>query len=323
MSECDRRDFVKKSALAASAAMGARYAAGSESASPSEGIPKRALGKTGQKLSMIGFGGIVVMNAEPKHAAKVVSEAVDRGVNYFDVAPSYGNAEEILGPALEPHRDGVFLACKTGEREKQAARDELEQSLKRMRTDHFDLYQLHAITDLEKDVKVALGPGGALETIVKAREEGKIRHIGFSAHSPEAALAAMEQFDFDSILYPINVICHFQSKFDQRPLELARKKDMGILALKAMARNPWDNATGSVKRDDYGKCWYEPLTTPEEALVGLRFTLSQEGLTAALPPGEEPLWRMAVDLVPKITPMSEGDLGAAEKFASGIKPIFS
>jgi aryl-alcohol dehydrogenase-like predicted oxidoreductase len=157
-------------------------------------MERRALGKTGQELSIVGFGGIVVMNVEPPKASRLVSEAVDRGVNYFDVAPSYGNAEERLGPALAPYRDRAFLACKTGKRGKEEAAQELRQSLARMQTDHFDLYQLHALTSME-EMEQALGPGGALEAFLEARDAGLIRYIGFSAHSVETALAAMDRFD--------------------------------------------------------------------------------------------------------------------------------
>ena len=131
-------------------------------------LEKRSLGKTGEMLSMIGFGGIVVMNATPEEASAAVRHAIDNGVNYFDVAPSYGDAEVKLGPALEPYRKNVFLACKTGMRTKDEARKELEQSLKNLRTDHFDLYQHHAVTTLE-EVDTILGPGGSMETFVEAR----------------------------------------------------------------------------------------------------------------------------------------------------------
>ena len=106
------------------------------------------MGGTGEKLSVLGFGGILVMEEEPSRAADLVAEAVDRGINYFDVAPSYGNAEERLGPALAPYRGRVFLACKTGQRTRAGAEAELRQSLRNMRTDHFDLYQHHGATAL-------------------------------------------------------------------------------------------------------------------------------------------------------------------------------
>jgi len=152
---------------------------------------------------MIGFGGIVVMNEEPGAAANIVAEAVDRGINYFDVAPSYGDAQERLGPALAPYRENCFLACKTEGRMKDDSRAQLEQSLKLLKTDHVDLYQFHALTKMAELDKV-LGPGGAMETMEAAKKEGKIRYIGFSVHSVETALAALDRYNFDTVLFPLN-----------------------------------------------------------------------------------------------------------------------
>ena len=177
-----------------------KLAAGKTAGRP---IPKRQYGRTKEKLSIIGFGGMVVKDVTPKEAANFVAEAVDRGVNYFDVAPYYGNAQQRLGPALKPYRQKCFLACKTLERDAAGAAKELKESLKLLKTDYFDLYQLHALTDVE-EVEQAFGPGGAMETILKAKQDGKIRYIGFSAHSEEAAHAAMDRFDFDSILFPLS-----------------------------------------------------------------------------------------------------------------------
>lgn len=166
-------------------------------------MEKRPLGKTGITLSVVGFGGIIVMNEGIANARRLVAEAVSRGINYFDVAPSYGNAEERLGPALEPYRKSVFLACKTGERTRKKASLELHRSLRRLRTDHVDLYQLHGVTTL-KEVDQIMGAGGAMEAFLEARKRGLIRYIGFSAHSEEAALSLLDHFAFDSILFPFN-----------------------------------------------------------------------------------------------------------------------
>src|ERR1700742_5356562 len=136
----ERRDFLKQSALAAAAAATTKLA----SASPTNPIARRPLGKTGEHLSIIGFGGIVVMDEDPTQASNIVAEAVDRGVNYFDVAPSYGDAQERLGPALAPYRKNCFLACKTEGRKRDDSRAQLENSLKLLKTDHVDLYQFHA-----------------------------------------------------------------------------------------------------------------------------------------------------------------------------------
>jgi aryl-alcohol dehydrogenase-like predicted oxidoreductase len=280
------------------------------------GIEKRSLGKTGEKLSMIGFGGIVVDKATSEQAAARVKEAIDHGINYFDVAPSYGNAEEMLGPALEPYRKNVFLACKTGERTREGSRNELEQSLKYLRTDHFDLYQLHAVTSM-KDVDTIFGKGGAMETFVEAREEGKVRYLGFSAHSVEAAMALMDGFDFDSILFPFNYATWYAGNFGPQVLARAREKQMGILALKAMAWRPWEE--GEERTID--KTWYRPHTKKEEARDGLRFTLSHP-VTAAIPPGHEDLFSMALDLAQDFSPMNEKEIKAIKAKAMKTEPLF-
>jgi aryl-alcohol dehydrogenase-like predicted oxidoreductase len=280
-------------------------------------IEKRALGQTGEMLSIIGFGGIVVMNADSAEASSLVKIAIDSGINYFDVAPSYGDAEIKLGPALEPYRKGVFLACKTGKRTKTEARAELEQSLKNLRTEHFDLYQHHAVTSLE-DVDTILGKGGAMETFLEARKEGKIRFIGFSAHSVEAAMALMERFDFDTILFPFNYATWNSGNFGPQVMERAREKKMGILALKAMARGPWPQ---DADRSKYPKCWYEPLVTNEDIRMGLRFTLSHP-VTAAVPPGEAELFKIALNLRNELKPLKKADIAAIkEKAAAGV-PLF-
>jgi aryl-alcohol dehydrogenase-like predicted oxidoreductase len=179
--DMERRDFFKTAIIAGSSIWADKVFSMSR---PSDNnikttFPKRSLGKTGQELSIIGFGGIVVMNTEPEHAKKIVAEYVEKGINYFDVAPSYGDAELKLGPAIKPYRDRIFLACKTGKRDRAGAKDELDNSLKRLETDHIDLYQLHAITDVEKDVKAALSKEGAIQTFIEARKAGIIKYIGF------------------------------------------------------------------------------------------------------------------------------------------------
>lgn len=279
-------------------------------------IEKRSLGKTGEKLSMIGFGGIVVMNATAEESASRVKEAIDYGINYFDVAPSYGNAEQMLGPALKPYRKNVFLACKTGERKKEGARRELEQSLKNLQTDHFDLYQLHAVTSLE-DVETIFDKGGAMETFLEAREEGKVRFLGFSAHSVEAAMALMDGFDFDTILFPFNFATWYAGNFGPQVMEKAKSKGMGILALKAMAWRPWEEG----EERTIEKAWYKPLP-PEEANQGLRFTLSHP-VTAAIPPGDENLFSLALKLAADFKPMKQKEITAIKERGMKTQPLFT
>lgn len=313
----DRRDFLVKGSAASLLACFPASLAGIERTAEAGRLERRALGRTGERLSILGFGGIVVMNASTRDAADRVAEAVHYGVNYFDVAPSYGNAEQMLGPALEPHRKGVFLACKTTERSRDGAQRELDNSLRAMRTDHFDLYQLHAVTTKE-DVEKIFAPSGALETFVAARKAGKVRFLGFSAHSVEAALALIGRFDFDTILFPTNFGTWHAGSFGPQVLETARAKGMGILALKAMARGPWPK---DAKRDQYPKCWYEPLAAPEDAMMGLRFTLSHP-VTAAIPPGDEKLFAQALALAMRFTPLKEDEARAIKEKALAGTPLF-
>jgi len=279
-------------------------------------MQKRPYGTTGEQLSIIGFGGIVVSKTEPSEAAQLVANAVDRGVNYFDVAPSYGNAEERLGPALEPHRKNAFLACKTGKRDGASARAELENSLKQLRTDHFDLYQLHGMTTQE-DFDQATAPGGALEEFVKARKEGLVRHIGFSAHSSETALALLDHFNFDSVLFPVNWVNYFQANFGPEVVARAEEKGAARLALKAMARS------ALAEGDDrpYAKCWYAPIDDRELATLAIRFSLSQP-ITAAIPPGEAKLFQMALDIAEDFAPITDEEVAVLKEKAKENAPLF-
>ncbi len=170
------------------------------------------------------------MNETTGEASNIVAEAVDRGINYFDVAPSYGNAQERLGPALAPYRAKSFLACKTEGRSKEDSRKQLEESppppLTLLKTDHVDLYQFHALTKMAELDRV-LGPGGAMETMEAAKKEGKIRFIGFSVHSQETAMAAMERYNFDTVLFPLNWVLYTQAEFGPQILKKAQEKGDG------------------------------------------------------------------------------------------------
>jgi predicted aldo/keto reductase-like oxidoreductase len=309
-----RRVFIM-AGLAGGAALSA-FSCMKRAKSRNEPLPRRSLGRTGESLSIIGFGGIVVMDEEPRTAARMVADAVEHGVNYFDVAPSYGNAQEKLGPALEPFRKNCFLACKTTEREKAGAEKELNESLKILRTDHVDLYQLHAISSLE-DVEKAFGPGGAMEVFLKARQEGKTRFLGFSAHSEEAAFAAMDRFAFDTILFPVNFACWFGGNFGPQVLARAGEKGMGILALKAMAHS----AVREGESKPYKKCWYRPIEDFQLQALALRFTLSQ-GVTAAIPPGEPGFFQRALEIARDATPITEKEIALLANRAKTVEPVF-
>jgi aryl-alcohol dehydrogenase-like predicted oxidoreductase len=280
-------------------------------------LEKRTLGRTGLKLSILGFGGIVVMNATPEQSSERVKAAIDRGINFFDVAPSYGDAEEKLGPALKPYRKDIVLACKTGVRDKAGARRELEASLKKLETDYFDLYQLHAVTELE-DVDRIFAPNGAMEMILEAKDEGLIKHIGFSAHSVEAAMALMDRFNFDTIMFPFSASSWYAGNFGPKVMQRAHEKEMGILALKAMAKGHWREGA----ERNIPKAWYEPMTDPDEARLGLRFALSHP-ITLALPPGNEDLFEMAMRIMPEFEPLTNNEIERIKREAAQHIPLFT
>jgi len=280
-------------------------------------LPRRKLGKTGEELSVIGFGGILVMDETADESANRVARAIDLGCNYFDVAPTYGNAEDMLGPAFEPYRKNCFLACKTHERSAENAEKEINESLKKLRTDYFDLYQLHALSSAE-EVETCFDPGGAMEPIIKAKEAGKIRFLGFSAHSQEAALLAMERFDFDTILFPVNFVCWHNGNFGPAALAKAKEKGMGILALKGMALTTIPEG----KEKPYGKCWYVPIEDETLSSLSLRYTLSL-GITAAIPPGEYKFWTRAINIVQGGVEISDTEKDELMKYLPGMNPLFT
>ena len=303
-----RRNFIK-AGLASSVVLPHLHAGTS--------VPKRPYNKS-VNLSVVGFGGIILMGMEQDASNRIVAEVVERGVNYFDVAPSYGDgeAEEKLGKALAPYRKDVFLACKCERRDGPGARGQLETSLKRLGTDHVDLYQFHAVAS-QKDVDEILAPNGAGELFRKARQEGKVRNLGFSAHNAEAALRLMDHFEFDSILFPVNYVTWSQGNFGPQMMAKAKEKGIARLALKAMALTKWKAGEAHTNP----KAWYRPIDDPALARQALRFTLSED-VTAAIPPGDEAHFRIALDAAPAFQPLSAPERSQLLASAKGVTPIF-
>jgi aryl-alcohol dehydrogenase-like predicted oxidoreductase len=271
---------------------------------------------------VIAFGGIVVCGLDQKESDRRVAEAFERGVNYYDCAPSYfnGEAETKLGLSLRPYRNRVFLAEKTGKRDAVGAQAELEQTLRRFNTDHVDLYQFHAVGSME-DVDRILAPGGAAETFLKAKKEGKARHLGFSAHHAPAALRLMDALELDSVLFPVNVNAWENGGFGPQILAKAKAKGMARLALKALAFGQWPAA---LKREErkYPKCWYQPIDNREMARLALRFTLNQD-VTAAVPPGDERIFDLAMELASQPLPKLQAEeLARIKSQISALEPVF-
>ena len=304
-----RREFLKSAAatgLATQVVLGAQGE-----------LPKRTY-KDDVRLSTIGFGGIIMMGQEQPKANKIVAEAVGRGLNYFDIAPSYGDgeAEEKLGIALQAYRKNVFLACKAERRDAEGARAQLQTSLKRLKADHFDLYQFHAVKTPE-EAKQIMGPGGAGEVFTKAKRDGVVRYIGFSAHGVEAAKILMEGMQLDSVLFPVNYVNYAEGDFGPQILAEAKNRGLARLALKSLALTTWKPGEGKT----YAKCWYRPIEDRTTAEKALRFTLSED-VTAAIPPGYEKFLRMAMDFASQFKPLSPTERQELMASAKGLTPIF-
>lgn len=316
-----RREFIKTTLPVAASLVSGYWSQVEAAVGRSDKQMPQRLYKDNVHLSIIGFGGIVLVGQSQQDGNNEVARAFDRGINYYDVAPSYGKgeAEEKLGPALKPYRDKVFLACKTQKRDAAGARQELENSLRKLKTDHFDLYQLHAMRKAE-DVEKVFGPGGAMELFLKAREEGKVRYLGFSAHDEEVGLELLERFSFDSVLFPVNYVCFAVNGWGRRLLARAKEKNAARLALKALAYTPWENKDDR-QGSDHTKCWYRPIDDVEKVRAALRFTLSED-VTSAIPPGSEQIYRLAETMGAEFKPLRPNERKDLMASAASLTPLF-
>jgi aryl-alcohol dehydrogenase-like predicted oxidoreductase len=313
----NRRDFLK-AAAASSAAM----ALGPAWAAPGDNAAKlaRRKYKDDVAISIIGFPGLAVRQVPQEQANRAVAEAFEKGVNYYDVAPEYGNAQDILGPALQPYRKDCFLACKTAQRSAERAATDLKRSLELLKTDHIDLYQLHHIRYVDKDVDAAFAKGGAMETIIEAKKAGTIRYVGFTAHTTEAALAAMGRYEFDSVLFPVNFTSWHAGGFGQKILAAAKEHSVVRLSMKTLCRQDWPKDAAAEKKK-YSRCWYQPVTDMHEQDLAVRWTLSQD-VSAAMPPADLEFFQAAVRVGLKYTPVTEKENEELVALAKTLSPLF-
>jgi len=245
----------------------------------------RRFGRTGHLSTVAIFGTAALYNGTPEMTDRAMEQILAAGVNHIDIAPGYGKAEDLMGSWIEKTREQFFLGCKTQLRTKDEAAAELRRSLEKLHTDKFDLHQLHAVTSFDELDQVT-GPGGALEALIDARDEGLTDYIGITGHgnqSPAVFLEALRRFDFDTVLFPINFVQFGISEYRQNALELLRvcqEKDVGVMIIKAVARRPWG------EQEHTYDCWYEPFDAPEIIQKGVNFSLSQPGVTGLCTTGD-------------------------------------
>lgn len=188
----------------------------------------RILGKTGLEVSEVGFGAIPIIRLSQDEAVRVLRRALDRGITLFDTAHLYVDSEEKIGEAFEGMRHRVVLATKTIKRNRQGAQEDLELSLRRLRTDYLDLYQLHQVSQ-ETDLETITGPNGALEAVVRAQKKGHIRHLGVTSHSLEMAIKLVQTGLFSTVQFPFNFI---ETEAAEALHPLAQERGLGVLAMK-------------------------------------------------------------------------------------------
>jgi len=279
------------------------------------------LGRTGLLVTPVVYGAIIHKNETQENANALVATAIDRGVNYFDVAPSYQDAEVLLGPALEPYRRSVHLACKTGARTADGARRELLASLKNLRTDYFDVYQFHALTT-DQDLKTIFAPDGAMETFQWAKKEGLIRNIGFSAHSEKIALRAMDLYDFDTVLFPMYWAMGLNTGWGDQIAERIRQTGAGLLAMKTLILRSWLPD----EEKTYPKSWCKPISGDDQlAIAAMKYGLAK-GAATLVPPGNSEHFQFMLDHIDECLaqPLNDRDLALLREQAEKVKdyPIF-
>lgn len=236
-------------------------------------IPRREFGRTGHHSTRIIFGSWALSNASQKEADCVLALLREHGVNHIDTAPMYGNAEKLIGPWMDEHRDDFFIATKTRSRSRQGALSNLRRSLDRLHVGCIDLWQMHGLTN-PKGWEKAMGPGGTLGAFIEARDEGLVRYLGVTGHGirvPALHQQSLERFDFDSILLPYNYLqmqnLRFAADFDEL-IKLCNEDNVAIQTTKSIAR--WPCRGGSKTHNTY---FYEPLETQNAIDMSMHWSM--------------------------------------------------
>ncbi len=263
-------------------------------------IPTRPLGKTGVAVTILGLGGEGILRTwgREREAAPVIERALDLGVTYCDTAPAYSASQDYYGAVLRERRRGLFLASKTHDRSRDGSLRLLDESLKRLRTDHLDLWQLHDLNEVE-ELDAIFGPQGAIHALEQARREGRVRFLGVTGHyDPAVLVEALRRYPFDTVLAALNAADRTRLSFIVRLLPAAVERQLGIIGMKVLAR-------GRLLRPD-------GVSTVAQAL---RYVLSLPVSTAIVGCGTSGEVEEAVRIAQEFTPMPPEEMARLEALA--------
>ncbi|GAK55236.1 aldo/keto reductase [Candidatus Vecturithrix granuli] len=240
-------------------------------------ITTQAFGRTGHLSTRTLFGAAALSQVTQDEADRTLDLLLHYGVNHIDTAASYGDAELRIGPWMKAHRHTFFLATKTEKRTYQEAKEELQRSLERLRVDSVDLWQMHVLVKPE-EWEIAMGPGGALEAFLEAREQGLTRFLGVTGHgltAPAMHLRSLERFDFDSVLFPYNYVLMQNPQYAadvEKLLKVCQEKQVAVQTIKSLTRGPWG------EKEQTRATWYEPLEDQRDIDLAVHWVLSRSQL---------------------------------------------
>lgn len=281
----------------------------------------RRFGRTGHMSTVAIFGAAAFYEISQEDADKTMEQVIEAGINHIDVAPSYGQAELRIGPWMPRERGRFFLGCKTMERTKEGAWKEMQESLKRLQTDAFDLYQAHAVTTMEELDAITM-KGGALEAFEQARREGLTRFLGITGHgvnAPQIYLEALRRFDFDSVLFPLNFVQMANPeyrRYAEELIETCKAKDVGTMVIKTITKAPWG------ERQHTATTWYEPFDKMDEIQKGVNFALSYD-VTGLCTVGDTRILPLVLQACENFTRLHPDQLEEVIKSGAHYDPLFA
>ena len=282
----------------------------------------RRFGRTGHMSTVAILGGFVISQATPQETNQIMEMVQQAGVNHIDIAPTYGHAETSLGAWMKKNdaRNHFFLGCKTMERTKNRALEEMQRSLVRLNTTYFDLYQIHAISTMSELDEVTK-PGGAIEALIEARDQGFTRFVGITGHgfnASEIFIEALRRFDFNSILFPLNFIQYsdptFRRKTDEL-IQICNSRDIGTMIIKSIAKSPWG------EEPQTHITWYKPFSDKDLIQKAINFVLSRE-VTGICTAGDPQVLLNVLEACGNYKQMSLDEQESLISSAKSYEPLF-